>query len=229
MDRGVRRCRGGFCWRPPAGAMEGVQEWTTANQTFGVGYHDSMRRAQARDQRVAGLTTSDAAYQSAANDYPRFERQMIRTLFDKDIQQGRKEPHPELLRRYPNKEIPHPDDPEARRYRPPTGFSTRSDRTNVSRASSDARSRRSGRASMAGSSIASSVMSVPPSGYYRQARTPNLMYQTTAERVGAGGFVPPEPQPGREVWMIGRGGGQQSSFDNSLVHKGRQVPWCKSD
>eukprot|EP00930_Biecheleria_cincta_P055401 TRINITY_DN41723_c0_g1_i1.p1 TRINITY_DN41723_c0_g1~~TRINITY_DN41723_c0_g1_i1.p1 ORF type:complete len:209 (+),score=29.09 TRINITY_DN41723_c0_g1_i1:89-715(+) len=208
--------------------MEGAQAWTTSNQSVGIGYHDPMRRSQAREQRVAGLTTSDAAYQSAANDYPRFERQMIRTLYDKDIQHGRKEPHPELLRRYPNKEIPHPDDPEARRHRPPTGFSQRSDRTNASRASSDARSRRSA-ASMAGSSIASSVMSVPPSGYYRQARTPNSMYLTTADRIGGGGHVPPEPQPGREVWMIGRGGGQQSSFDSCLVHKGRQVPWCKSD
>ena len=31
-------------------------------------------------------------------------------------------------------------------------------------------------ASMAGSSIASSVLSAPPSGYYRQLRTPNLMH-----------------------------------------------------
>ncbi|CAL1144239.1 unnamed protein product [Cladocopium goreaui] len=84
---------------------------------------------------------------------------------------GTKKPHPELLKRFPNREIPHPDDPYARTLRPPSGESIRSRQSDASRQSEGRRSV----ASRAGSSIASSVLSAPPSGYYRQLRTPNLM------------------------------------------------------
>eukprot|EP00440_Ansanella_granifera_P034821 gb/GFBE01037774.1/.p1 GENE.gb/GFBE01037774.1/~~gb/GFBE01037774.1/.p1 ORF type:complete len:205 (+),score=30.32 gb/GFBE01037774.1/:1-615(+) len=200
--------------------MECLPEWGTANQSYGIGIHDPGRRTLTKQQRVAGMTTQQAAYHSAANDYPRFERQMIRSIFDKDVIEGRKKPHEELLKRYPNREFPHPDDPYTATLRPPSVRSMRSRQSDVS-----TRSRRSA-ASMAGSSIASSVMSAPPSGYFRQVPTPNLMYQTSSNTIGGGGRVPPEPQPGREVWMIGRGGGQQSSYDSCLVPKGRQLPWC---
>eukprot|EP00931_Biecheleriopsis_adriatica_P115383 TRINITY_DN91184_c0_g1_i1.p1 TRINITY_DN91184_c0_g1~~TRINITY_DN91184_c0_g1_i1.p1 ORF type:complete len:223 (+),score=22.46 TRINITY_DN91184_c0_g1_i1:52-669(+) len=199
---------------------EALQEWGTASQSYGIGIHDKTRRQQVRHQPVAGMTTQQVAYHSAANDYPRFERQMIRSTFDKDVLEGKKKPHPELLMRYPNREFPHHGDPYTATLRPPSVRSTRSRRSDASG--------RSGRSahSIAGSSIASSRMSAPPSGYYRQCPTPNLMYQTSANKIGGGGVVPPEPQPGREMWMIGRGGGQQSSFDSCLVHKGRHVPWC---
>ncbi|CAE7722452.1 unnamed protein product, partial [Symbiodinium sp. CCMP2456] len=118
---------------------------------------------------------------------------------------------------YPNRELPHPDDPYARTLRPPSVASDRSRRSAASVRSS---------ASLAGSSIASSALSKPPSGYYRQIPTPNLMYQTSNGAFGAGGRIPPEPQKGRELWMMGRGGGQQSSFDSCLVYKGSKVPWC---
>mmetsp|Transcript_16662 Transcript_16662/g.28306 ORF Transcript_16662/g.28306 Transcript_16662/m.28306 type:complete len:207 (-) Transcript_16662:43-663(-) len=202
--------------------MESLPEWGTANQSYGVGYHDGARRSAAETQPVAGLSAFEAAYAAAANDFPRFERQMIKSIFDKGVLDGTKKPHPELLKRFPNREIPHPDDPYGRTLRPPSGESIRSRQSDASRQSEGRRSV----ASRAGSSIASSVLSAPPSGYYRQLRTPNLMYQTSNGRFGAGGRVPLEPQPGRELWMTGRGGGQQSSFDSCLVYKGSQVPWC---
>ncbi|CAJ1365635.1 unnamed protein product [Effrenium voratum] len=203
--------------------MESLPEWGTANQSYGIGYHDHARRAAMDQKRVAGVSAFEAAYAAAANDFPRFERQMIKSIFDKEILAGTKKPHPELLKRYPNRELPHPDDPYARTLRPPSVRSTRSRRSDASRQS--AGSRRSA-ASLAGSSIASSAFSAPPSGYMRQIRTPNGMYQTSNATFGAGGHVGPEPKPGREAWMLGRGGGQQSSFDNCLVFKGSQVPWC---
>ncbi|CAK9026202.1 unnamed protein product [Durusdinium trenchii] len=203
--------------------MEAVPEWGTANQSYGIGYHDHARRSAAETQPIAGLSAFEAAYAQAANDFPRFERQMIKSIFDKDVLAGTKKPHPELLKRYPNREIPHEDDPYARTLRTPSNQSTRSRQSEASRRSQG--SRRSA-PSVAGSSIASSVLTAPPSGYYRQLRTPNLMYLTSNSSIGAGGRVVAEPQPGREVWMAGRGGGQQSSFDSCLVYKGSQVPWC---
>ena len=63
--------------------MEALPEWGTANQSYGVGYHDHERRSAAATQPVAGLSAFEAAYAAAANDFPRFERQMIKSIFDK--------------------------------------------------------------------------------------------------------------------------------------------------
>mmetsp|Transcript_74874 Transcript_74874/g.167988 ORF Transcript_74874/g.167988 Transcript_74874/m.167988 type:complete len:208 (-) Transcript_74874:63-686(-) len=202
--------------------------WSTAYQSIGVGHRDPGRAAKVQDQRTAGLTTAAAAYCSAANDYPRFERQMIRTIFDEGIISGEKQPHPELLRRYPNREHPMDD----RTNRPQTGLSGRSGRSNASgrsgRSNASGASRRSA-ASAAGSAIANSVASSgPPPGYFRQLPTPNMTYAKSSQLIGAGGRQPPEPLKGREVWMLGRGGGQQSSFDSCLVNKGHHIPLIPS-
>ncbi|CAE8628762.1 unnamed protein product [Polarella glacialis] len=187
-----------------------MEEWSTAQAAYGLCYHDQNRTRKTRAQPVAGLTSQDSAYTSAANDYPRFERQMIRTIHDKDIIAGTKKPAAELLQRYPNREIPE------MMTRPPSGQSMHSRRSYASgRSGASQRS--------AGSSIAGSVYSNPPSGYFRQLPTPNSAYQTASNVIGAGGRVRPEPQHGREVWMIGRGGGQQSSFDSCLVNKGHRM------
>eukprot|EP00933_Yihiella_yeosuensis_P027255 TRINITY_DN2113_c1_g5_i1.p1 TRINITY_DN2113_c1_g5~~TRINITY_DN2113_c1_g5_i1.p1 ORF type:complete len:210 (+),score=32.79 TRINITY_DN2113_c1_g5_i1:106-735(+) len=202
--------------------------WQTASQAIGIHNHEPKRREIAKATPIAGLTTHDAAYASAANDFPRFERQMIRTIFDKDVISGKKQPHPELLRRYPNREIPDQND---RTWRPPTGQSMasgRSRRSDVSGRSDRSYGSHRSAISLGGSSIASSKLSAPPSGYYRQVPTPNLMYNTSSSLIGGGGYIPKEPQPGREVWMVGRGGGQQSSFDNCLVRKGNSVPFAES-
>lgn len=68
---------------PASSAMEALPEWGTANQSYGVGYHDHERRSAAATQPVAGLSAFEAAYAAAANDFPRFERQMIKSIFDK--------------------------------------------------------------------------------------------------------------------------------------------------
>lgn len=185
--------------------MASIEEWRTASQTIGTCHTDKRLSRATQAHRVAGLSSADAAYASAANDYPRFERQMIRTIFDKDIIAGTKQPLPELLRNYPSRA-------PLVASRPATGSSMRS-----------AASRRTV-ASAAGSVIASVASSVPPPGYFRQVPTPNSMYKTSGSRIGGGGYVAPEPVQGREAWLLGRGGGQQSSFDNCLVLK--SLPWA---
>eukprot|EP00929_Paragymnodinium_shiwhaense_P013192 TRINITY_DN121053_c0_g1_i1.p2 TRINITY_DN121053_c0_g1~~TRINITY_DN121053_c0_g1_i1.p2 ORF type:complete len:230 (+),score=18.85 TRINITY_DN121053_c0_g1_i1:183-872(+) len=201
-------------------------DWSTSNQKIGVGYHDVAKVARAQGSRPAGVTTYESGYVQAAHEFPRYERQKIRAIYDEAIASGARQPHPELLRRYPNREIP------------PADSAAYPDRTCL-RSGGSGRSRRSGRseasrrsaASLAGKSIAGSefsrasrASSGPPPGYMRQIRTPTTMYTATSEAYGAGGFVGREPHPGRETWLMGRGGGQGSSFDNCLVEKGRYAP-----
>jgi len=199
--------------------------WETSYQAIGVGHRDATQAHFARSQRDGGLSSAAAAYHGAANDYPRFERQMIRAVQDEGITSGAKQPHPELLRRFPNREYPHEKDLMATR-RPTTGASAVSGRSDRSVASMYSRrsSGRSGRSSAvvsaAGSAI-SRTSSVPPSGYHRQVLPPPFTYTVSSNAIGAGGHVGAEPCPGREAWMLGRGGGQQSSFDSCLVRKYR--------
>jgi len=187
--------------------------WETAYQAIGVGHRDMSQSQASREHRSAGLGTAAAAYHSAANDYPRFERQIIRTVQDDGVATGSRQPHPELLRRYPNRE-------HRQQHRPGTWRSASSGRS----ARSSSSSHRSA-TSLAGSSIAavsttSSSSRPPPSGYCRQAPArPPFVYQTSSSQIGAGGHAPSEPLPGREVWMLGRGGGQQTSYDSCLVRK----------
>jgi len=74
----------------------------------------------------------------------------------------------------------------------------------------------------------SNASSLPPSGYFRQAPERGTagcvdMYNKSSHMYGAGGHVFKEPVQGREAWMLGRGGGQISSYDNCLVQKGRHM------
>merc|ERR1711972_450715 len=94
--------------------------------------------------------------------------------------------------------------------RPETGRSEKSQRSQSSVAASSRRS-----------VISTQTNSRPPTGYFRAPRPVMIHdYSTSSGLVGAGGRVRSEPVPGREVWMLGRGGGQQSSFDSCLVQKG---------
>lgn len=183
--------------------------WETAYQAIGVGHREPMHAKVAQEQRSAGLGTAAAAYHGAANDYPRFERQIIRAVQDDGIASGAKQPHPELLHRYPNRE---------HSVRPATGRSAASGRSGRSKASSHRSA-----TSLAGSSIAATSVTSssrqPPPGYCRQAPTPPSAYRTSSSQIGAGGQLPSEPLPGREAWMLGRGGGQLSSYDSCLVRK----------
>mmetsp|Transcript_94612 Transcript_94612/g.164159 ORF Transcript_94612/g.164159 Transcript_94612/m.164159 type:complete len:205 (+) Transcript_94612:165-779(+) len=197
-------------------------DWSTSAGHIGVGHVDRSKAQNVQGQRVAGMTTAECGYHLAANDFPKFERQKIRAIHDEGILNGAKAAHPEMLRRYPNRER-HDE-------KPPTGGSGRSgdwNRTQMKRPPSgrSGRSNASRRSVSSLRSVGSSVASsLPPSGYFRQAAEPSTMYQTSNALYGAGGHEPKEPVPGREAWMLGRGGGQMSSYDSCLVHKGRHVP-----
>lgn len=229
----------------PGDRAYGVQpnqaDWHTTGQHIGIHHTDPQRARDVQVQRIAGLDSAAAGYHAAANDFPRFERQKVRAIFDEGILNGTKRPHPEMLRRFPNREKHDSDMPtyplssaefdksndRARMHamrRPGSGRSGRSGRS--CRSDRSSASIRSAARSISGSSNASSL---PPSGYYRQAPEKGTqgcteMYKRSSQWYGSGGFVGKEPCPGREAWMLGRGGGQISSYDNCLVQKGRQIP-----
>lgn len=233
--------------------MVGEAEWVTSNAVIGVGHHDHGAAQRVRELPVAGVGSVDAAYHGAANDFPRFERQKIRGIYDEAIIDGSKQPHPELLRRFPNRERHPPEDyggeapmaagkfldvtanaggrasrTQLPPQRPSSGRSGRSRTSGVSRRSdrSDRSvSLRSAAACSIGSrSSAASSSRPPPPGFFRQAPEPSTRFTTSSAAYGACGPDRREPAPGRETWMLGRGGGQLSSFDNCLVDKSQHVP-----
>lgn len=187
-------------------------DWKTASQVIGTAHTEPSRTRRTRSQPPAGVSTAAAAYASAGNDFPRFERQMIRTIYDEDISSGVNRPHSSLLQQYPNREVI----PDASQ-RPGSGRSGRSQRSGRSGRSSA--SHRSAAASFAGSAISGASSRRVPPGYFRPPHPPRDRYDTANQVYGAGGKVAPEPEAGREAWMLGRGGGQISSFDNCLVRK----------
>lgn len=215
-------------------------DWHTTGQFIGIHNVEPHRTRAVQAAAIAGMTSAACGYHAAANDFPRFERQKVRAIFDEEILNGTKAPHPEMLRRFPNRERHGSETPvptlssvaydkqnDRNRMRPGSGNSRRSGRSGRSgRSDRSSMSLRSAANSIAGSSNASSL---PPSGYYRQAAEKGTagcidMYKRSSQMYGGGGFVGKEPVPGRESWMLGRGGGQISSYDNCLVQKGRQVP-----
>mmetsp|Transcript_52525 Transcript_52525/g.125477 ORF Transcript_52525/g.125477 Transcript_52525/m.125477 type:complete len:210 (-) Transcript_52525:112-741(-) len=202
-------------------------DWQTSSTSYGVGYINAKQANRSLDQRVAGMTSFDCGYHSAANEFSRYERQMIRSLQDEAFSSGKRQPHPEMLRQFPNRERIAAVDSNFDR-RPGSVQSRRSVHSRASGQSVRSKaSHRSASASVAGSSIAGSVASSgPPPGFVRQVRHPvySLATSTTNSLYGGGGHIGREPVPGRESWMLGRGGGQISSYDNCLVNKGAQVP-----
>jgi len=138
---------------------------------------------------------------------------------DKEIAEGTKVPDPALTLPALNTNLPI--------------LSTRSEGSHNSRrpnavmdAPQSTRSRRSGAgASVRSGKTQTSVRSTGSRGgqWQTQAaappgwnpyRTHNAQY---GQYMGTGDV--PWPGGGREVWLLGRGGGQQSSFDSSLVIK----------
>lgn len=231
--------------------MHEKREWETTGMHYGVGHHDGDKARETKDQRCAGLTRAQCSYWQS-HDFPRFERQKMRALADDNILTGAKRPHPEMLRRVANRDG-FPEKPptgdsghDLRRtggkpaglpfgQPPPTGGSGRSrhSSTGSCRSRNSQVSRRS-EMSMAGMSIASSrasrASSGPPPGYYRQGNLeepPSAAYKTTSKQYGCGGNIGREPVPGREDWMLGRGGGQISSWENCLYDNAKNIPLIK--
>lgn len=203
--------------------------WQTAyQQSIGVAHREPHRIDAMKSERVAGMSTASCAYVNAANDFPRFERQIIRTVQDGDIQSGAKQPHPELLRQYPTREFSHGSlaqggtrDFNRTQLRPGSG---RSGRSAVSGRSGRSDASRRSIASSAGRSLVTPSSAAPPPGYHRQVPVADNVFQTTSSAIGGGGRIAREVSVGREVWGLGRGGGQQTSFDSCLFNKGRHVP-----
>jgi len=215
------------------------QPFESAYQSIGLAHREPQQLHAARQAPAAGMTTAACAHDRAANDFPRFERQLMRTLQDPDIHSGAKQPHPELLRRHPARELSQ----GTLQQQPPRGgtvsapsvstFSRFQQRPGSGRSGRSGRSNASGRslASSAGRSVLSSgsrhpAPVNPASQYYQQVpvrREAVHHFTTTSSAIGLGGHVAAEPQHGREVFNLGRGGGQQSSFDSCLVHKGHHV------
>lgn len=227
---------------PEAGLEPG---WETSNAKYGISTYDPRAVTKVEDSKAAGLNRAECAYHEAAFNFPRFVRQGVRGLLDEAIITGAKQPHPELLRRVPHKErlpskpptgasghalresrgIQPPATGAGSERPPPTGLSGRSGRSRSSAGSNG--SRRSLAASAAGSAIArAGVSSGPGPGWLRQP-TPNLHaagFNTTSSQYGVNHDLEiGHAGRGREVWMMGRGGGQTSTFDNSLVDKSRTV------
>lgn len=206
------------------------QPWESAYQSIGIAHREPQQLHAVRQAPPAGMTTAACAHDRAANDFPRFERQLMRTLQDPDIHSGAKQPHPELLRRHPAARAPSAGS------LPQGGASSMPSGGTFSRVQQRPGSGRSGRSNASGRSVASSagrsVMSSgsrhaaplnPASQYYQQVPRSDAHFTTTSAAIGRGGHVASEPQHGREVFNLGRGGGQQSSFDSCLVHKGHHV------
>lgn len=198
--------------------MTTTTEWMTSNGNYGLAYYHAGIQKTKAEQVSAGLSRAERAYHEFGHCYPRFERQKIRALLDENILSGAKQPDPDMLQRVPM--VPRIDPEE----RPQTGSSkAASQRSNRSRRSNLSQgSMRSEASRRAGSQISSRVgapaatfIKTQTSGYppyYDRAA-----YRTSNANYGApGSKTPDEVGRGRETWMLGRGGGQITTFNNCL-------------
>lgn len=191
--------------------------FSTSNGQYGICEHEPRSKADIQAEPHAGLTRAEAAYHYYSNNFPRFERQRIRYNLDKEVMEGTKVPDPALTLPALNVNLPVLTADEAALSR--RGGSERSHR------SASQRSRRSVPASVRSAKTATTVRSSGSRGanWQNQAdyapgwnpyRTHNGQYGQylgSADVPWAGG--------GREVWLLGRGGGQQTSFDSQLFRK----------
>eukprot|EP00746_Dinoflagellata_sp_MGD_P166448 gnl/MRDRNA2_/MRDRNA2_96328_c0_seq1.p1 gnl/MRDRNA2_/MRDRNA2_96328_c0~~gnl/MRDRNA2_/MRDRNA2_96328_c0_seq1.p1 ORF type:complete len:210 (-),score=24.59 gnl/MRDRNA2_/MRDRNA2_96328_c0_seq1:72-701(-) len=201
--------------------------WVTSSANYGLcHYHPGVLRTTA-EEPSAGLSRAENAYHDNAHAFPRFERQKIRAMLDENLITGAKQPDPELLKRVPNARTGADLPPGTGSSVHSGAYSVRSGKSNRSKRSVG--STRSGAASAAGSMI--SQASVASSRWLRQADGTDfhLPWKTTSANYGKDHEAHiPHGGRGREVWMLGRGGGQISSYDNSLVDKGHHVPLIRS-
>jgi len=189
--------------------------FTTSNAQYGICENEPRSKADIQAEPHAGLTRAEAAYHYYGNCFPRFERQRIRYNLDKEIVEGTKVPDPALTLPALNTNLPilttrtHSSRAESVRSVP---------RSTRSRTSSHPASVRSGKTQTSIRSTGSnagrwqSQAAAPPG--WNPYRTHNNQY---GQYLDAGEV--PLPGGGREVWLLGRGGGQQTSFDNQLYRK----------
>lgn len=203
-------------------------EWMTSNGDYGLShYHAGMNKNKA-EQISAGLSRAERAYHEQGHCYPRFERQKIRALLDENILSGAKQPDPYMLQRIPN--VPRVDPEERPNSRSSSQRSyAGSQRSQRSVRSEGAGSQRSAASRRAASGILSSRAGAPSAAlirtatYGRPSHFGKEHYQTFNALYGGG---PPPPTVseeigrGRETWMLGRGGGQITTFNNCLNKDG---------
>lgn len=208
--------------------MTTTTEWMTSNGNYGLGYYHAGIQKTKAEQVSAGLTRAERAYTENAHCYPRFERQKIRALLDENILSGAKQPDATMLQRVPM--VPRVDPEE----RPQTGSSKagsqRSNRSMRSNGGFSQRSMRSDASRRAGSQISSRAGA--PSGAFIKTQTHGYpayfgqaVYNTTNALYGKPGQrIPDQVGRGRETWMLGRGGGQITTFNNCL--HGQSADYC---
>jgi len=212
-------------------------EWMTSNGNYGLAYfHAGIHKTNA-EQITAGLSRAERAYHEFGHCYPRFERQKIRALLDENILSGTKQPDPGLLSRIPM--VPRVDPEERPHSSSSKAPSVRSNRSQRSAAASNRsqRSQRSQASGRAGSAVVSSRAGAPSASFMRTEThgRPAFFgrdhYGTFNSLYGAKVHEKmPLPDKGRESWMLGRGGGQVTTFDNCLHRESRTyVPEIRSE
>merc|ERR1719163_489941 len=192
--------------------------FTTSNAQYGISEHEPRSKADVQQEPHAGLTRAEAAYHYYGNCFPRFERQRIRYNLDKEICEGTKVPDPALTLPALNTNLPILSTRSERSGNARNPMVTSAPQSTRSRRSAAAMSVRSGKTQTSVRSTGSrggqwQTQAAAPPGW-NPYRTHNAQY---GQYMGSGDV--PWPGGGREVWLLGRGGGQQSSFDSSLVIK----------
>jgi len=194
--------------------------FSTSNGQYGIGEHEPRSKADIQAEPHAGLTRAEAAYHYYGHCFPRFERQRIRYNLDKEVCEGTKVPDPALTLPALNVNLPV--------------LTTHSARSENSRKTGSVRSMAPSNRSRKSAARAASVRSAKTATSYRSTGERAVEWQTQADY--APGWNPyrtfnsqygqylgsgevPLPGGGREVWLLGRGGGQQSSYDSCLVRK----------
>merc|ERR1719482_1086764 len=194
--------------------------FSTSNGQYGIGEHEPRSKADIQAEPHAGLTRAEAAYHYYGHCFPRFERQRIRYNLDKEVCEGTKVPDPALTLPALNVNLPV--------------LTTHSARSENSRKTGSVRSMAPSNRSRRSSAREASVRSGKTATSFRSTGERGVEWQTQADY--APGWNPyrtfnsqygqylgsgevPLPGGGREVWLLGRGGGQQSSYDSCLVRK----------
>lgn len=201
-------------------------DWFTSNGNYGISYYHADASKTAKHQSCAGLSRAERAYHEHGHCYPRFERQKIKALLDENILSGAKKANPEMLQRIPVVPRIHPDDRPASANSKASSQRSRASSIRSVPSARSAGSRISSRAGApSGAWLRSQTTGLPP--YYGPSRfqgTSNANYgEGVHESV-------PLPDKGREMWMLGRGGGQITTFENCL-HKDatRCVPEIRAE
>mmetsp|Transcript_34639 Transcript_34639/g.83653 ORF Transcript_34639/g.83653 Transcript_34639/m.83653 type:complete len:200 (-) Transcript_34639:144-743(-) len=187
----------------------------STNTVYGLHNYSKDAMRETVRARVAGHTSAESAYHVNAHCYPRFERQKIRALKDRELFSGTRVPDPAFL----TSSIP-------RMARECPSTATASDAGSV-RSRGSVRSK-SSRGSMHSFRRAGSEISErrPATGGSSASQNPYAPHFATTSRDYGGRHLDAYPANavpwqgrGRDMWTLQRGGGQLGSYDNQLTRQ----------